>query len=98
MMGLEFVQPLFIGNVILVHSLVKLLLSQDFDVAVSYGQPKNALSHSLLGSNSSNNEEKKIRKMSVPVPFNKQCRPDNGSAWEDMADNAPETALLSEDL
>lgn len=94
--GLEFVEPLFSGNGILTHSVVRSLLSQDYDVTVLCGQPNNAISS--ITSNSTNVEEGKLRIISVPVPFNKWNRLDKGSAWEEMADNAPERVLRNENF
>ena len=56
MIGLEFSEPSLSRNGMLARSLVLLLLSQYFDVAVLCGQSDNVPSSSFLASNSTNHE------------------------------------------
>lgn len=88
--GLEFVEPLFSGNGILTHSVVNSLLSQNYSVTVLCAQPSIP---EVFPDPIEKNSNDKLQVISVPVPANKWNRLDKGSAWEELAYNAPRSVL-----
>lgn len=102
--GLEFVEPLFSGNGILTHSVVRSLMRQSYDVTVLCAQPNirqtTSNNPTTLNSNSTTYHEaeqsQNLRIISVNVPGEKWKRLDKGSAWKEMAENAPESVILNE--
>lgn len=93
--GLEFVEPLFSGNGILTHSVVRGLLSQDFEVLVLCAYPYEDKIPKIHYSFEEAARNGKLRFVTVSVPSSKWKRLDRDSAWMEMAMNAPEVLLKS---
>ena len=86
LVGLEFVDPLFSGNGILTHSVVRALLLIGYDVVVLCARPEGTTHHvrdfkDYLSSG-------QLTVYSVPVPVANWKRLDRYSAWEALAKKA----------
>lgn len=91
LIGLEFVEPLFSGNGVLTHSVVRGLLQIGYDVTVLCARPEGT-AHQV---NASMSKYEKLHVISVPVPDSTWRRLDIKSAWKELAANVSEISELS---
>ena len=103
LIGLEFVEPIFSGNGILTHSIVRGLLLLGYTVTVICAQPSSNSDQQVVVNNNcsvpssfiSAVEQQLLHLLPVSVPSNLWKRLDKSSAWKEMAQCAPEVVSSS---
>lgn len=93
LIGLEFVEPLFSGNGVLTHSVVRGLLRIGYHVTVVCARPEST-PHEL---NPTMAIFDQLRVISVPVPDSTWRRLDRKSAWKELAENVVASSVAATD-